>query len=937
MVRGNWQRRVEKAETRRHEAKQKKQRSEDKRLYKNMAQELLGLLDRHPVAMLKAKDRGRKIQLHIWTDSLAADDPPDLLRDDGGGKQQRKARSASMESEEGGNGKKGRGRSNSINEKQSKKKMHPRSKEGLITPENSSQADEISLCKPHFFTGKCRLQGQKGGCRLMHCTISRQKTIYDVCSNGGKTKAPHGESDQISEAEDAVILDEDPDAMEMVYYFLHASKELRKESDCSIAKGLMESLVEKQIGIATIVYAALDDVLIFDRNREGVILSDRDFLITALGDESVGLRRISVGSEGDDGIDQDLFFLPGPVLEYILTFLPDSAVAVASQVCKSWHFEIGQNSPNLWRHLLERREWPLPELLNDSDDSVVPGFNTEDTTHRLFRGAFLQHYAVLRDVVAVQSAVGALSMKRVVREKEMTYQDFSTRNGAPTFPNRCTSVHVWGPNRILASYADDSSLRLFASVAKVGSNDLLCRELICQRVDPYRHTKKRTCQVVAVDLDEEAVGSLCHVMADGVEAEAYIVVILKRDDFLLGEDTDVKPSVIVVGEAVLNYLLSCDEVDHRVLQLIDFLDDGGDVGEVEVLASHSMIACGHGRFMVEVSISIPMLDADEGEGDQGETLHLLARKLVLFSSSVGAIVWMCDSHPLTHEPQSRSEHLMLTCVRRPPPGGSRASCSFAVYGVGSLAPTVIMVGEIEPTGHAISAQHLDSAEAAFVAIQKEGWDMMGTQMHSILVASSDIVMARTIYREDEDEDENQRIEYKSFVSFLPRFKSAGVADYLNLPIPGDLEIVRLSSFRDQHIVAICRETVHRSVETEGLGGQWFSDDNDTTETRTGVIAVILHVPSRREIGRVALFEDTPLFNSDLPQIPVNCEDTVGVGVSWKGLIMTGSDVRALTDSSEADPLVDALTPAKAAKGKKKRRQQKGSKKDEYARGMSLRG
>ena len=47
MVRGNWQKRVEKAETRRTNAKQRKQRSEEKRLCKGWFQELLQQFDRH--------------------------------------------------------------------------------------------------------------------------------------------------------------------------------------------------------------------------------------------------------------------------------------------------------------------------------------------------------------------------------------------------------------------------------------------------------------------------------------------------------------------------------------------------------------------------------------------------------------------------------------------------------------------------------------------------------------------------------------------------------------------------------------------------------------------------------------------------------------------------------------------------------------------------
>jgi hypothetical protein len=99
--------------------------------------------------------------------------------------------------------------------------------------------------------------------------------------------------------------------------------------------------------------------------------------------------------------------------------------------------------------------------------------------------------------------------------------------------------------------------------------------------------------------------------------------------------------VISIGEAVLNYLLSFEEADHRLLRLYDFLTDGGDMSEVEILASHSIKACGYGRFLVEVSISIPSLELDEEE----DIMILLDRKVILFSATAEAIVWMGESNP----------------------------------------------------------------------------------------------------------------------------------------------------------------------------------------------------------------------------------------------------------------------------------------------------
>jgi hypothetical protein len=531
--------------------------------------------------------------------------------------------------------------------------------------------------------------------------------------------------------------------------------------------------------------------------------------------------------------------------------------------------------------------------------------------------------------------MGGLMMKREIdKKKEMSYQDFSNRKSAPTVSNACVSVQVWGPNRILAAYGADCSLRLFATVPKLGSEERFCRELVCQRIDPYQNTKKRSCQIVSVGLDEEVVGSLCHVMADGVDAEAYVLVILSREDFLQGEgnvagDVEVANlTVIDIGEAVINYLLSLDDVDHRLLRMIDFLSDGGDIGEVEVLVSQTMAACGHGRFMVEVSISVPELDLDD-EGNGESTLQLLDRKLVLFSAGIGAIVWMGESQPLTHEPRPRNEDLTLTYARRKHPGSSRASCHVAVACANS---PVIMVGEIEPTGHVQSAELLDGCELVRSEILEEGWEISTTHFRPVLMTASDVVAADTMYREVE----NHVNEFRSVISFYPHYRGADDALYSILPISGNMEIIRMSSFRDEHVVAICRQSTlsgNDLIDVEDLGGQW----SRAGEHNKSVYAVIIHVPSRREIGRVPLMDEVSNFIVDVPQISVTNYDTIGVGISWRGVIMTGVDARLLAARTDTIVLDDSLTPVKAAKGKKKRRQNKGNKKDIFARGQSKGG
>lgn len=901
MVRGNWQKRVESADARRRDAKQRKQRTEDKRQYKTYAAELLQLIDRHGQ---------RPLHIDLWTDCIAADSPPLLdVVDEGnkGSASKRRIRTVSIEDEEMAlAGRKGRGRSNSMSEK--KKKVHPRSKEVIDTEDRE---DVPLLCRSHFFTAKCEdASRKKSACRYIHYSAP-YKTLAQVLN---ANKASDHIKQELDFSEEASSLSEDvaraseSGAMDMVY---HVPIDLTGKDDpqLPLVDELTEALSQRNIPIASLVYATINQTLVFDRSRDGVLVGDREFLFAAVGgDAALGNRRISVGSEGSGSVDERLFDLPGSVLEHMLTFLPDGAVASASQVCRAWHHEIGQNSPNLWRHMLTRRDWPLPTAVSDEGQQVI------------FRDMFLAHYTALRDVKAMKAALGAISTKRSVKEIEMCYQDFSRRKYAPMEPNCCVSVQVWSPNRILAAYSSDCSLRLFETESK-GGGEMICRELVYQRIDPYRNTKRRSCHLVSMGVDEESVGCLCHVSADGIEAEAYILVVMRRDDFLLGESAaadssravseDAHLNVIDIGEAVLNFLLSSDVVDHRLLYLMDFLADGGEIGEVEVLVSQTMAVCGYGRFMVEVCISIPPLHP---EATDDAPMHLLDRKLVLFSANAGAIVWMGDSNDLARPLRPRREDMILSYQRRPnQPGGSRSTCDLLV--ASSTSPS-LMVGAIEASGEVHVTQLIEASDLVRNEIVDEEWTMTTSSHRATVLTASDVVAADVLERVVD----NQVLERRSVLSFYPRYPASGASSYTILNVAGDMEAVRLVNLRDSHIVLIARE--RRS--------------NASGDKVLSICGVVIHVPSRHEIGRMALLDGISEDEADIPVMSVINDGTIGVGLSWKGVVMTGSDCRAVGDSQSI--IVDAVgTTPKSAKKKKKGKAKKTSKKDGFARGMSLRG
>jgi hypothetical protein len=960
MVRGNWQKRVETAEARRREARQRKQRHEDKRQHRLRVLDCWELLDRH----------GRRpLKVHLWTDAPSSTGPPLLdvvdhrrgvevgggggssLAAGGGGSNNASIREARR-----------RGRSGSLSEG---KKVHPRSSAAASfspsTAEDSGGAlgeiDPLLLCRSHFFFGKCdESHRRKSGCRYLHYS-SRYQTLASALLLGKSKsdKASHHSSNVDEPAnrpqEDRVKLSEQAaraqvdaedtqasiDAMEMVYYTCVELKEHLSSDHTpqrSLSEELTDALASGNVKLGSVVFLVVNNALVFDRNRDGVLLSDREFQVAVTGDgggsirESFGSRRASVGSE-DEGGEMVEVKLPGSVLEHVLTFLPDSSVAAASGVCKAWHREIGRNSPDLWVHLLKRRGWPVPV-----------GSSTGGDTRDACRLAFVQHYAAVRDLRAIQRGLLAIAFnKSNVEENELAYQDFSSRKGAPSQSSSgwCVSVQVWSPRSILAAYSRDCSLRLFEAVPRggssVGADGLLCRQIVCRRVDPYRNTKRRTCVMLSMGVDEESIGCLCHVMADSVDAEAYVLVVLSREDFLVGDDGSAKSiqdsnlRVIDIGEAVINYLLSSDVVDHRLLQLMDFLSsDGGEVGQVEVLVSRSVAACGYGRFMIEVSISIPTI-GHRGGVDQDDTpMHLLDRKLVLFSLTAGAIVWMGDSY-LSLPLRPRQEDMTLgSLLTLPFVGASRCACSVMV--ASSTTSDVLLVS-IEPPFQVTSSRFSDTHGTTY---SNDDWDLCSQPSRAMILVSSDAIAADVLRRTVS----NRIVDRKSVIMFYPRFPTSVDTSVTNhLELEGGVEVERIASLGDRHILLLCRQYIPLGVESS----QTNPDEVDSElPCQVCAVAILVHIKSRQEIHRVTLFDgvDPELFQ--LPEITSACHETIGVGLSWKGIIMTGSSVRSV---AEPDILVlpgatEAVTN-RSAKKKKKKMVPKGSKKDGFARGMSLRG
>ena len=903
MVRGNWQQRVEKAEARKENAKQRKQRTEERRLCKVWFQDLLNQLDRYDETLQN------RSSIHIWTDIApsSTEHLVEILGDDEDGRIGKKRD-------------KGRPRSDSIGK--GKKKAHPRSRSGSIAEE--PEVNQLLLCRSWFLKGadsSC-LKGKKSGCRYIHYS-PRFESLGSVLGDSFELNELETIEKGVIDSTSPDLLTNHPGAMDFLY---HTTITFPTKTEDRISSIVTHKLAENDTPASSVYYVAFNGILLFDRLRGGVMLDERDYFSAVAGNKTPNRRTSSICSQGSDNEEEAVFRdLPTTVLEHILLFLPDDGIAAAAQVCKAWYNEIGQHSPNLWLSLLSRRSWPVPTNTDDEKDE-----------RSLYRFSYIEHYSILRDVKALSSAATAVTSRQAVNEVEVGCLNFSKLKHSPQF-DRCVSFHIWSDKLVLAGYKRECSLRLFEASGSGDAGEIRCKELIYQNVSPYQNTKKRDCELTAVELDEHNIGCLCSVSSYQVTGkDADILVILGRDEFLLGQSSSaaaigggagaVEPEdmkVIDIGESFLNFLFSSDVVDHRLLPLFDFLNDGGEIGDIAVKTSgRSLCACGFGRFLVELSVSIPDLLSEDGG------MVLLDRKLVLFSSNFNAIVWAGDSYPSHLAAYNVNEEVTVALCRE------RTICSVASKAYGSPE---IVVTEIDASGTVQPSRYIAASASVRPSIVQEGRSFEGT--YSLVITRKDIISVEALYNRRDDGD---LIGVQSYLVFFPRYPETHQADFDILRLPKDFLVKRIDTSGEQHLVVFC--WVNHVAENEGqneesvldeLDGQWFSPGTAGPPAAPRSVAVVVSVPSRCIVGMVDITTSVSSgwheykFSSFVGR-DGGC--TTGMAIDTYGIAITGSKVR-----SKVATLAAVGGPPSSSKKKKKAKVKRSGKKDGFARGMSLRG
>mmetsp|Transcript_14286 Transcript_14286/g.20916 ORF Transcript_14286/g.20916 Transcript_14286/m.20916 type:complete len:392 (+) Transcript_14286:40-1215(+) len=391
----------------------------------------------------------------------------------------------------------------------------------------------------------------------------------------------------------------------------------------------------------------------------------------------------------------------------------------------------------------------------------------------------------------------------------------------------------------------------------------------------------------------------------------------------------------------MDYLISNEDDEiHSMMELI------GDMMYIDILVTGTLIMCGDGMIAFECAILVPSYendsdsDFDEMDHEYGmsdgapRAMTMAGRRICIFSVSMEAIVRMEDADPkgLT----DTTSIVMLDSYREA--RRRRVPTNVALL---SQESTEMLSMEIQSDGNVMKKQSFETA------LCKEDLGLEGYESHSssrrpMLVTPLHIIVADNLSLARNNPNRNQP-ETRAVISFLPnpqnrkREKEDCVTSVI---LEGERNVIRLVSVRDEHIVAFCDKAEY---ENEYGGGITL-----LSHQRRSLIVVIIHVPSRTIIQEVRFGDASVDFGLDtlnaIRQSPIFFSirgNSVAVGVSCLGIILTGSDVRALTDSAQKS-IQESVSEkgGLSEKKKKKKKNQKNiskGKKDGFARGMSLRG
>jgi hypothetical protein len=701
-----------------------------------------------------------------------------------------------------------------------------------------------------------------------------------------------------------------------IHTLYHLSLTVGKSSEDSgprLSDSVTKVLSEQDCPLASMVYLVVDGVLIFDRYRDGVVISDEEQTLT--GDYEVkGSKRRSIlicdrsehTIDRDESVDESILIhhqnlvqnLPGQVLEYIVLFLPDDVVAKLPLVCQTWYNEIGRSSPELWKELLYRRAWPE----NVYNQSLMISNNARD----MYRNIFVSHYTLVRDLTSV--VLGLEALESGFRSNTVSLcpnKDLAMLHYKDSQQSRCMSgetiLRIFSKACVLVANRDECTLHLFDTAETSCGIYRRCRKRLSVSVAPFSTSKRKKCRLIAMDLDHQTI--CCLFLVGPEEDQKAWLGLIERDDVLCTGGSGTTVSQVEVGalrffdlhSTVLQCLISCDD-DEVTTWIYSHLMRGSkvDLSLVEVDIKGGIVACGNGRFLFEAAIALP-LSFDENTDDMDLMASALL-KLFLFDADREEIIWVgpeggASTMQFWYQFKTSiiGNKLAVESSDNPIQYNELAFVSRVSADVTNIR--VSCQGDVDcvKVGQCLVSQNLDHING--------NWRRSPEYDRVVVTTPSDIIVGECYRQVGRDSTVSS---HKSLLSFYPKDARKTVTN--QMIIDGNCVCFPIEPFRGDHIIAFSR----------------------LEAAEDSIVAHLIHVLSRQVIHVIQTNSLCSILGEDGFSFSIDTLSHSVAVASQTGLLLAGQDIRSFTDSvAEKNTREQKSRPEKT---KKKGGRQKSEKK-----------
>lgn len=499
MARGNWQRRVENAESRRLEQRDRKARQKEetskKSDYQKYVRHLFTMIDEHYTTNSWNSTKST-IVIHLWLDKIPLSES----------KNSSSRNDVNFEQKQQSEHKKTTVASNN------KKACHPRSNADFS--KNNNNTPDIQYCRQFFFYAQCSANTtinangsthspctQKLPTSCIHHLYHVHPSLVECISlrDGGYNHSGSSSSSTAllselklsfeaaalrrnnSNGDNTQILSSivDPAMNPLFHLCLNFSPQQNYSSDCATGVERLHVCNEKegehitcppsvyiprylateQVSVTNIVYLVMDGKFWYDRYRGSVLLPPASLSLTSNDNTKKANISENTGNSAKEVRDKKAN-IPSNLLLLIFIFLPDQYVTKLSMVCKAYAKEIASNK-NLWSFLLQRRGWPTSNISVGHTTSTNTLEESEQHECNHHRNSYFSHVMALtllqtlsQNVTCLvggggkggsQSSNTTINCNNVINlptAKNYNFLSFRATNGAPNIDDKCVALKI---------------------------------------------------------------------------------------------------------------------------------------------------------------------------------------------------------------------------------------------------------------------------------------------------------------------------------------------------------------------------------------------------------------------------------------------------------------------------------------------------------------